>query len=111
LPERIPQEVLILLEQADLFPYRIEYRRLQTPRFGSQESSTIPYQLSTDPIVVMDVADVEFDSPIANGEFDYSPGDTEWIDQTASVLEALRLQRQKQLAAKSGIATPTPRAR
>src|SRR4051812_35257030 len=31
LPERMPQEVLLLVGQAALFPYRIEYRSLETP--------------------------------------------------------------------------------
>jgi hypothetical protein len=39
--------------------------------------------------------------PIAAGQFDYAPGDADWIDQTATVLERLRRERQ-QIAARSG---------
>jgi hypothetical protein len=100
LPDRLPQEVLILVGQADLFPYRIEYRRLETPVAANQDGPRIPYQLSPNPMVVLELADVTFDVPVDTGQFDYAPGDAEWVDQTASVLE--RLQRQSQVASRTG---------
>jgi hypothetical protein len=98
LPNRLPQEVLILVGQADLFPYRIEYRRLETPLATAAEAPPIPYQLSAHPLVVLELSDVAFDVPIAAGQFDYAPGDADWIDQTAVVLERLRREREQQLA-------------
>jgi hypothetical protein len=86
---RLPEEVLILVGQADLFPYRIEYRRLETPASGPP----IPYQLSTNPMVVLELIDVVFDTPVATGQFEYAPGDADWTDQTAAVLERLRTER------------------
>jgi hypothetical protein len=63
---RLPQEVLLLFGQADLFPY-----------------------------------DVAFDVPIAVGQFDYAPGDVDWVDQTADVLERLHRERQAKVATRS----------
>jgi len=93
LPARLPQEILLLVGQADLFPYRIEYRHLETPAVVSGEAPP-PYQLSPSPIVALECSDVAFDVPIDRGMFDYSPGNAEWIDQTAEVLERLYRERQ-----------------
>lgn len=98
IPERMPQEVLLLVGQADLFPYRIEYRRLETPQAASHDGPPIPYQLSVHPMIVLEMSDVSFDAPIAAGQFDYMPGDADWVDQTAALLERLRHQRQAQVA-------------
>jgi hypothetical protein len=103
-PDRLPQEVLLLVGQADLFPYRIEYRQLETPTIGSPPRSgegVIPYQLSVHPLVVLELSDVVFDAPIAAGQFDYTPGDADWVDQTAGLLERLKRQRQEQVATRS----------
>jgi hypothetical protein len=98
LPARLPQEVLLLVGQSDLFPYRIEYRRLETRLGGSEETPPIPYQLSAHPLAVLELTDVLFDGPIAAGQFDYAPGDAAWSDQTAATLERLRRDREQQLA-------------
>jgi hypothetical protein len=102
IPKRMPQEVLLLVGQADLFPYRIEYRRLETPQVANQDGPSIPYQLSVDPMIVLELTDVAFDVSIAAGQFDYAPGDAEWVDQTATVLERLHRERQDQVAARTG---------
>jgi hypothetical protein len=99
LPERMPQEILLLVGQADLFPYRIEYRRLETPQLATNDGS-IPYQLSVHPMVVLELSDVVFDSQIAAGQFDYTPGSADWVDQTSAILDRLRQQHQAQVAAK-----------
>ncbi len=98
LPTRVPQEVLLLVGQEDLFPYRIEYRRLETPLAADSAGVVIPYQLSTNPMVVLEISDVVFDAPIAAGQFDYAPGDVVWKDQTAQVLERIRREHQERLA-------------
>jgi hypothetical protein len=117
IPERLPQEVLLLVGQADLFPYRIEYRQLETPamirppRSGEglgEGISTIPYQLSVHPLVVLEMSDVVFDAPIAAGQFDYTPGDADWIDQTAGLIEKLRRQRKEQVATRSSDQSALP---
>jgi hypothetical protein len=101
IPERLPQEVLLLVGQSDLFPYRIEYRQLETPVTPASDGPPIPYQLSVYPLVVLEFADVVFDAPIAAGQFDYTPGNADWTDQTAVLLERLRRQRQAQVATRS----------
>jgi hypothetical protein len=98
LPDRLPQEVLLIVGQGDLFPYRIEYRRLETPLAGGEGSSPIPFQLSPNPLVVLELTDVAFDVTIAAGQFDYAPGDADWVDQTAKLLERLRRERETHLA-------------
>jgi hypothetical protein len=107
LPEQLPQEVLLLVGQADLFPYRIEYRRLETPAPISGNGPPIPYQLSTGPMVVMQLSDVAFDGPIPAGQFDYAPGDADWVDQTAAVIERLRRETREQVASGGSTERPT----
>lgn len=99
---RLPQEVLLLVGQADLFPYRIEYRRLETPAIAPGDAQAAPYQLSPSPIVAVEFSDVAFDVPIDAGTFDYSPGNAEWIDQTAVVLERLYRERQGPMTTRQG---------
>jgi hypothetical protein len=99
LPERIPQEVLLLVGQADLFPYRIEYRRLETPQLArGGDGPAIPYQLSVHPMVVLELSNVVFDAPIESGQFDYSPANPDWVDQTTAVIGTLRQQHQADVA-------------
>jgi hypothetical protein len=109
IPDRLPQEVLLLVGQGDLFPYRIEFRRLETAVPANVDAPPIPYQLSANPMVVLELTDVAFDAPIAAGQFDYAPGDAEWIDQTAALLERLHRERDQQLADRSNPQPPTAR--
>jgi hypothetical protein len=104
--ERLPQEVLLLLGQRDLFPYRIEYRRLETPRAANADGTTVSYQLSAEPVVVLELSDVTFDVPIDGGQFDFNPKDVNWVDQTAKLLERLRKQRQAEIAQRGGAGQP-----
>lgn len=110
LPDRLPQEVLLLVGQADLFPYRIEYRQLETPAAANTEGPPIPYQLSAHPLVVLELTDVVFDATVAAGQFDYTPGDADWVDQTATLLERLHRERQAQVATR-GMDSSTTSAR
>jgi hypothetical protein len=103
LPPRFPQEILLLVSQSDLFPCRLEYRRLQTPFASGDAALAIPYQLSADPMIVMEFSDVVYDAMIPAGQFDYMPGDADWMDQTAVVLEKLRRERQAQVANREGM--------
>ncbi|HEX2476718.1 MAG TPA: hypothetical protein VHK01_18335 [Lacipirellulaceae bacterium] len=97
-PGRFPQEVLLLFGQADLFPYRVEYRRRETQPPEGPNLPAAAYQLSAKPVVVLEFSDVAFDVPIAVGQFDYAPGDIDWVDQTAAVLERLHRERQAKIA-------------
>ncbi len=80
LPAQMPDQVVLLLGQADLFPYRIEYRRTQGSRGRFQ--------------VTMDLYDPVFDAPIAPRRFAYARGNTAEIDATPGVLRSLGLPAQ-----------------
>jgi hypothetical protein len=97
----MPEEVLLLVGQTDLFPYRIEYRRLETPEASGDNGPRMPYQLSVHPMVVLELSDVAFDAPIEIGQFDYAPGDADWSDQTTAILERLRQERRAQVASRN----------
>ena len=94
LPSRLPQEVLLIVGQADLFPYRIEYRQATDPQpVTAGDAAAIPYQLSAKPLLQLEFSDVSFNTPIAASQFDYSPGETQWNDRTTEQLQKLRHER------------------
>ncbi len=99
LPPRVPQEVLLLIGQSDLFPYRVEYRKL-LQRSAAPGRQPAPYQLSAEPLVLLELSDVSFNLPIGAGQFDYSPGNTKWNDRTTEYLDKIRHQHEEQLAAR-----------
>jgi hypothetical protein len=99
LPDRLPQEVLILFGQTDLFPYRLEYRPQFHPPTTAPGQQPAPFQLSRNPIALLELSEVSFDVPIAAGQFDFSPGDAEWDDRTTEAVEAMRQARQVRMAA------------
>ena len=101
LPERLPQEVLVLFGQSDLFPYRIEFRTLLNPPGAlAANGQPAPFQLSRQPLVLVELSAVSFDGQISAGQFEFSPGDAEWDDRTAEYLEAIRRQQQPRTAAR-----------
>jgi hypothetical protein len=103
-PDRFPLEALLLIRQADLFPYRLEYRRLETPAAGVAGTQP-PYHLSADPLGFLQLSDVVFDAPIAPSQFDYAaPSTVASTDQTATLIERLRKQRPLQTAAREAAA-------
>jgi hypothetical protein len=108
-PERIPQEVLLLIGQEDLFPYRVEYRRPETSLDPSSRSPTAVYQLSADPIAVLELTDVVFDAPIAAAKFDYTPGTANFTDETAIHVERLVKARRANLARQGAANASAPR--
>ena len=99
LPERIPQQVLVLFGQSDLFPYRIEFRKQLNPPPAAGEQPA-PLQLSSNPLQCIEFEAVSFNTAIAAGQFDYLPGDAKFDDNTTEHLEKLRLQRAEKLAAR-----------
>jgi hypothetical protein len=107
----LPQEVLLLFGQADLFPYRVEYRQPETPPAAGPNLPGPNYQLSPNPMVVLEFSDVAFDVPIAVGQFEYKPGDIDWVDQTATVLERLHRERQTKIATRRSEIPPVAPAR
>lgn len=86
----------MLVGQTDLFPYRVEYRRLNDPAIAAESADErAPIQLSADPIVLLEYFDVTFNATIPAGQFDYSPGEAKWDDRTAEYLEKIRRDKQQ----------------
>jgi hypothetical protein len=111
LPPRYPREVLLLVGQQNLFPYRVEYRSTQmTPR--PDPSATAggmnAYQLSAQPLAVLLMSNVGFDGQVEPGQFDYAPPDANWTDATPALRERLRLRRRAQIAGRSAEANSSP---
>jgi hypothetical protein len=52
-------------------------------------------------MVVLEFTDIAFNIPTEPGQFNYAPGDAEWTDRTAAVLEQLRVARERQVAGRS----------
>jgi hypothetical protein len=106
MPERLPQEVLILFGQTDLFPYRIEYRRSGDPAIATNaDGQRTVLQPSNQPLVLLELFAVSLDGQIAVNQFEYSPGDAEWTECTDDYLEGIRLHQQTQMATRKKTAT------
>ena len=84
LPEHLPNQVLLLLGEDDLFPYRIEYRRTVDPDAASPSSR---------PVVTMQLFEVVTDAPIPPHRFHYNPGEMEYEDETEQFLKSLGVQK------------------
>jgi hypothetical protein len=66
---------VLLLGQADLFPYRVEFHRSG----GARQRV----------LVTMDFYDVTFDAPLDPVSFRYAPGNMSYADRTNEVIESL----------------------
>jgi hypothetical protein len=112
MPARLPQEVLLVVGQADLFPYRIEYRQTASAATAA-DGSPAPFQLSAQPMVQLEFSDVTFNVPIPASQFDYSPGDMPSDDRTEYELQKLRKERKAHIAAgnTAGAALPATQKR
>jgi hypothetical protein len=85
LPEHLPDCVVLMLGQEDLFPYRIEYRRGIAGKAGRQDASRA--------LVTMELFDVKLDVPIDRTRFIYNPGNMKFSDETDSLLSSLGATR------------------
>jgi hypothetical protein len=83
LPEHLPDQVVLLLQQEDLFPCRLEYRRTLPEKLIS------PGGPASRALVTMDLFEIHVDGRIDPSYFNYSPGDMESSDQTAAFLRSL----------------------
>ncbi len=85
LPEQVPTRVVVFLGQADLFPYRVEFRRRQaSPLVGA--AGTADRLLAA-----IDFTDVRLDAPLDPRHFAFDPGSAAFTDQTDAVLKELGL--------------------
>lgn len=105
LPDHLPASVLLVVAQADYFPYIVEFRRDEgsTPDRNSHSSemhsSEMRFQLRTDPLMLLRLYEIEFDKLIDAGVFRYQMGDVDSRDLTAQRIEKLRRTQQARLAA------------
>jgi len=83
LAEHLPDHVVLLLGQEDLFPYRIEYRRMLPERPGQVNEPT------SRALVTMDLFEVTINAAIDPMRFVYNPGESEVADQTDAFLASL----------------------
>jgi hypothetical protein len=81
LPEHLPDRVVLMLGQDDLFPYRIEYRRGIPLKAGGRDDSRA--------LVTMELFDVKLNVPIDRNRFIYNRGTTDFSDQTESFISSL----------------------
>jgi len=81
LPEHLPDRVVLMLGQDDLFPYRIEYRRGIPEKAGGRNDSRA--------LVTMELFDVKLNVPIDRNRFIYNRGSTDFSDQTESFISSL----------------------
>jgi hypothetical protein len=107
-PKRLPEEVLVVFRQADLFPYHIEYRKVETPALPAGGPAA-PYQLSVHPMVVVEFTDVVFNAEMPAGQFDYVSGDANLVDQTPIILERLREKHRAEVATRPADLAPPSR--
>jgi len=84
LPSHVPDHVVLLLGQDDLFPYRIEYRRTTSTTKATRSDA-----LESRPLVTMQLFNVILNAPITLDHFDYDPGDHQYDDRTDEFLESL----------------------
>lgn len=83
LPQHLPDHVILLLGQEDLFPYRLEYRRAA----GKKDSwADAP---ESRPLVTMQLYDVVLDGPVDRNRFIYNPGKAEFSDHTDGFVQSL----------------------
>ncbi|MGO8688052.1 MAG: LolA family protein [Thermoguttaceae bacterium] len=87
LPQYLPDRVVLILGQEDLFPYRIEYRRTVDKKDGP--SADDEGRL----LVSIDLDDVRLNFPIDRTRFFYNPGSGEPADQTNAFLQSLGVKQ------------------
>ena len=82
LSKHLPDRVVLLLGQEDLFPYRIEYRRQVDKKEASEGEETRS-------LVTMELYEVNLNALAEPTRFLYNPGSMEPEDQTESFLLSL----------------------
>ena len=87
LPQHVPDRVVLLLGQEDLFPYRMDYCRAAIRKDEGAE----PVEGRT--LMTVEFFEVNFNVPIDPGQFIYSPGTVELSDQTEAFLQSLGVSK------------------
>jgi hypothetical protein len=76
LPRQTPDQVLVYLGRDDLFPYRLEYRRTTEQGEG----------VAVKTILVVELYEVQINSPVDPLQFVYNPGTARFEDVTEAYL-------------------------
>jgi len=82
LPRQMPERVVLKLGRDDSFPYRLEYWQREVT-----EEKDIVAQLQ--PVVVMELYEVQLGATVDKRQFDYKPGDLKYTDQTKEYVRSL----------------------
>jgi hypothetical protein len=82
LPQQTPERVVLKLGRDDYFPYRLEYWQREVP-----EDESVSGQLQ--PVVVMELYEVQLGASVDQRQFDYKPGDLKYTDQTKEYVRSL----------------------
>jgi hypothetical protein len=83
LPEHLPDRVVLLLGQEDLFPYRLDYCRTNVKKGDRPEAAT------SRSLMTVEWFEVNFNVPIDVRQFVYIPGSIQAADQTEVFLQSL----------------------
>ena len=85
-PAQLPHHVLLLVGRNNLFPYVCEHRSSADTALATSLSSLRP---TSYPLLRYEIFEVQTAVAISQETFQYVPGDIEWTDETALVLEAI----------------------
>lgn len=89
--QHVPDRVVLFLGIDDLFPYRIEYRRATPAKPTEGDSPQNAGVLAGDPskpLLVLEFFEVQFDVPLEERLFQFTPGTRRWADITEKFLAA-----------------------
>lgn len=88
LPSQFPHQVNLVIGKDDLFPYRVEYRRI----VNQDSASGIVVTSNTKPMVTLELYRVQYDAPIDPSYFVRRAGDLPVLDATAAYLASHGLE-------------------
>jgi hypothetical protein len=89
-PKQLPQHVLVLVGQNNLFPYVIEYRRATDAALAEDINGLKP---TSDPLLRYEIFEVRFADAIDSTIFQFKPGDVDWSDETSMVYDRVMQQQ------------------
>jgi len=85
-PEHLPHHVLVYIDNDDFFPYLVEYRGGDQASLADSSAACFPAQ---DPLASFEFIDVKFVSHMQPELFQFTPTESDWHDETGSVIERL----------------------
>ena len=86
-PKHLPHHVLLLVGENNLFPYVLEHRRASDAMLVQSAAGIRP--VAKDPLMRLEVFEVQLAAALDDSLFEYSPGDMQWSDETQLVFERM----------------------